>query len=205
MSLSNYGELKTAAANWLNRSDLTACIPDFVGLAHSDINADVRHWRMLNRATATLDSQYTQYPDDFVEADSVFLQHSPPLQLEVVLPRTIVARRAEYGHSTGRPRLIAFGEEIMTSPVPDQAYIMEMSYYQRLAAFSADGSTNWVLTYFPNLYLYGTLKQAAPFLHEDERIQVWDALYEQGLARLKRDNMSHALSAGVSSAPGIVF
>lgn len=93
----------------------------------------------------------------------------------------------------------------MTSPTADQAYTMEMSYFQRIAAMTEAGNTNWVLSYFPGLYLYGTLKQAAPFLHEDERISTWDGMYEQTLARLKRDNMSHALSGGVASAPAVVF
>jgi hypothetical protein len=37
MSISTYGELKAAVADWLNRTDLTARIPDFIQLAESDI------------------------------------------------------------------------------------------------------------------------------------------------------------------------
>ena len=33
MAISNYGELKTAVADWLNRDDMTAVIPTFIDLA----------------------------------------------------------------------------------------------------------------------------------------------------------------------------
>lgn len=40
--MQNYGELKTAIANWADRVDLTAEIPDFVRLAEGDIFRDLR-------------------------------------------------------------------------------------------------------------------------------------------------------------------
>ena len=40
MALSNYTELKTAIANWLNRSDLTSEISDdFIKLTEADFNS----------------------------------------------------------------------------------------------------------------------------------------------------------------------
>jgi hypothetical protein len=38
MALSNYGELKTAIATLLNRSDLTAAIPDFISMCDASLN-----------------------------------------------------------------------------------------------------------------------------------------------------------------------
>ena len=38
MALVNYSDLKTSIADWLNRSDLTATIPDFITLAESGFN-----------------------------------------------------------------------------------------------------------------------------------------------------------------------
>jgi len=36
MALTTYTELKASIADWLNRSDLTAAIPDFISLAEAD-------------------------------------------------------------------------------------------------------------------------------------------------------------------------
>jgi len=42
MPYTNMGELKAGIADWLNREDLTAVIPDFISLAQNRINKDVR-------------------------------------------------------------------------------------------------------------------------------------------------------------------
>lgn len=42
MALTNYGELKTAIANWLDRSDLTSRIPEFIAMAEDRIGRDTR-------------------------------------------------------------------------------------------------------------------------------------------------------------------
>ena len=52
MALSTYTELKTAIANWLNRSDLTDEISDdFIKLVESEYNAKLRIKAMLNSKT----------------------------------------------------------------------------------------------------------------------------------------------------------
>ena len=66
MALTNYTELKASIADFLNRDDLTAVIPDFITLAESGMNREVRHWRMETRKTAVLDTQYTALPTDFL-------------------------------------------------------------------------------------------------------------------------------------------
>ncbi len=37
MALTTYTELKTSIGDWLNRSDLTTAIPDFISLAEAQI------------------------------------------------------------------------------------------------------------------------------------------------------------------------
>ena len=66
MAISTYSELKASIANFLNRDDLTATIPDFISLAESSINNEIRHWRMETRAETTIDSQFTGIPSDWL-------------------------------------------------------------------------------------------------------------------------------------------
>ena len=67
MALNSYAALKTSIGDFLNRDDLTAVIPAFISLAEAQINRDIRHYEMENRATAQLDSQYLARPTDWVE------------------------------------------------------------------------------------------------------------------------------------------
>ena len=42
MAISNYSELKTAIASWLDRTDLTDIIPDFIALAETRHKRDFK-------------------------------------------------------------------------------------------------------------------------------------------------------------------
>ena len=57
MALTNYSELKSSIADFLNRDDLTSVIPTFISLAEAQFARDLRHYKMENRATGTIDSQ----------------------------------------------------------------------------------------------------------------------------------------------------
>ena len=41
MAISTFAELSTAAANWLDRSDLTDRIPEFIALAEARFNREI--------------------------------------------------------------------------------------------------------------------------------------------------------------------
>ena len=55
MALTTYTELKASIADWLNRSDLTAAIADFISLAEAQIERTLRTRQMLTRTTLTVD------------------------------------------------------------------------------------------------------------------------------------------------------
>ncbi len=69
MALSTYTELKSSLADWLNRSDLTSVIPDFISLAEAQIERQLRTRQMIVRATASFAAaaEYGTVPDDFLE------------------------------------------------------------------------------------------------------------------------------------------
>ena len=52
MAISTFAELKTAAANWLDRSDLTDRIPEFIALAEARFNRVLRIRDMETVSTA---------------------------------------------------------------------------------------------------------------------------------------------------------
>ena len=94
MALTNYTELKASVADYLNRSDLTAAIPDFISLTEAKLK---RRYKDFN-----------------------------PL--------------------------------------------------------SSSNANNWILTGYPDVYLYGALMEASPYLSEDGRVQVWAQLYAAAVA-----------------------
>lgn len=200
MALDTYGGLKTSVANFLNRSDLTADIPDFITLAHSDLNASVRHWRMVKRATATVSGQFLNVPSDWLEGLNIQISSDPVTPLGFASIQQMDQFRAQHP-SAGKPCWFAIhGSQLEFVPVPDGNYTVEMTYYAELDTLSDDTDANWLLTRYPNAYLYGALLQAAPFLRDDERVMLWQALYEQVIQKINKESDYAATSAATPLA-----
>ena len=87
------------------------------------------------------------------------------------------------------------------APVPDSEYTREIVYYQALPAL-ADNTTNWLLDSHPDIYLYGSLMQSAPYLQADERIGVWAGKFQQILEQLKTSDEKARFSG---TTPTITF
>ncbi len=67
MALTTYTELKASVADWLNRTDLTSVVPDFIALAEAQIERTLRTRQMIVRATASIDTEYSAVPADSLE------------------------------------------------------------------------------------------------------------------------------------------
>jgi len=188
MPITTYTELKSALADWLLRDDLTAVIPSFISLAEAGLNRDVRHWRMDKRSTATLDSQYSALPADFLQPTRLSLTSGTTFELELASQHDMMEMRSLATNSTGRPRYYALtGGEIEVFPTPGDSYTLEMAYVARPPALSDSNAANWLLTYYPDAYLYGTLMQAAPYLEDGERVGLWKSLYDNAIAGITAD------------------
>jgi hypothetical protein len=77
MALTTYTELKASVADWLNRTDLTSVVPDFIALAEAQIERTLRTRQMIVRATASIDTEYSAVPADFLETKSIKLNTNP--------------------------------------------------------------------------------------------------------------------------------
>jgi hypothetical protein len=192
MTFSTYDELKTAIAEWLARpgdATLTPFVGAFVTLAEARLNRRLRVRAMEATTTLALAGALTALPTDFLELKGVrlaageraVLPYAPPMVLDAVEQRT----------PTGRPRLHTLsGESLRVAPAPDGGHDVELTYYRRLPALSPSQPSNWLLAAAPDVYLYGSLLEAAPFLMSDERLPVWSAAFEAALRGLTEADAS---------------
>lgn len=197
MALTTYTELKTSVGDWLNRTDLTSVIPDFIALAESQIERQLRTRQMIVRATASISTEYSAVPDDFLETKSIKLTGTDPITpLSFETVDSLDNLKTQY-RSSGAPIFFGIvGGQIRVLPVPDATYTTELTYYAKLSKLSASVATNWLLTQAPDVYLYGSLLQAAPYLQDDARIPVWSSLYQAGLDQLQIADDRGATSGG---------
>lgn len=62
----------------------------------------------------------------------------------------------------------------LISPTPDATYPVEVNAYLQPQLLDASNQTNFFTNYTPNLLLYSSLLEAAPFLKDDPRVQTWE-------------------------------
>lgn len=196
MALSTNTELKASIADWLNRGDLTAQIPDFIRLAETEFN---RREEIVDEKSdaITLQASPVVLPTDCQVVTGLFyddiLARGP---IELCTPALLAERKAAFAQS-GRPVFAAVnknGTEMRLGPIPDQAYVARIEYETKLVGL-ATTATNWLLTDHPDIYLFGALMQAAPFLKDDARIGTWEAKLEKAFAQLKRLNERRKFAA----------
>jgi hypothetical protein len=205
MALSTYSELKSSVADWLNRTDLTSAISDFVSLAEAQIERNLRTRQMLTRANATIDTEYAAVPADFLEAKSFKINSNPVVSLQFETIDAIYNLAPKYS-SASKPLFFGvIGSQFLFLPVPDSSYTGELAYYAKLSKLSDSNTTNWLLTAAPDVYLYGTLLQAAPYLQDDARIATWSSLYKMGIEELQLADDRSSSSGGALIARAKTF
>lgn len=185
MSITTYTGLKSAIADWLLRDDLTSVIPTFIALAEADISRKMRHWQQEKKVRTSMDEEYEFLPDDWLQ--TISLRHSDGTEIRQVGVTEMAELKATA--RSGKPayyRVEAGRLEVY--PTPNAGYDVDLVYYARIEALSDAASTNWLLTNHPDILLYGSLLQSAPYLNDDQRVSVWGSLYAAALQSVQLDS-----------------
>ncbi len=184
MALDTYSNLKTTIANYLNRDDLTAYLGDFITLTEARLNRELRVREMVNTDTSITTVAGTQsyaLPTGYIEATTVIFQSDPYCTLRF-MSNTDFYNKYNTSQSSGKPPYFTIvGSNILLGIAPNSATTLQINYYKSLTALSDSNATNDILTNYPELYLYGSLAESAPFIMQDERINTWATLYKEAI------------------------
>ena len=183
-------------ADFLARSDLTSFIPNFVQNFEEDFYREPQNWTswMETALSVSIASSVAAVPSDYLGLRIAYIsgQTSAPLkrisldQLYQRYPRSLGTGQAVYISRNGAN--FEFGPEASDGTLAG-------TYYAKptLLRDDADGS-NFLTVSCPDLCLYGSLLAAQPFLQNDKRIPVWQALYNQAITsyrnRFKEEDYS---------------
>ena len=190
MAISTFAELKTAAANWLDRSDLTDRIPEFIALAEARFNRVLRIRDMETVSTAistTAGTREYSLPTGFVQMKEFHLTTDPITSLVYITPEMM--SRMWAGSTTGKPTVFTIiADNVRLGPSPDAVYTTSMLYYKTFTALSDSNTTSEMLTNNPDVYLYGTLLEAEPFIMNDQRVPLWLAAFEKAVSDIQNQD-----------------
>jgi len=187
MAINTFTTLKTAVADFLNRDDLTSAIENFIALAESQINRDIRHWKMEKRSSGQQSSadEYSQIPADWIETIRFHVTDNGTSPLDLISRAAMSDKRASNNDAIGTPTHYTHADgQFQLYPTPSSEINTELLYYAKTTALSSSNDDNWLLLEAPDVYLYGALLHSAPYLGEDERIAVWAQMYSASVTML---------------------
>jgi hypothetical protein len=175
-------------------------IPRLINLAERRIARELKVQGFINVVSGTLQSGVSVYakPDRWRDTVSINIGTGAQNNTRKVL----FARAYEYLLSYWPDRTATAQPEYyseydythwLLAPTPDADYPFEVLYYELPPLLDDVVQTNWLTDYAPQLLLYGTLLEATPFLKNDERIPVWQTMYDRAAAMLNGEDLAKIL------------
>lgn len=201
MPIATYAELQSAVANWLDRADLADRSPEFIVLAESRLNRQLRLRLAEREANLAVGAGAASValPADYGEALS--LRAADPARVLRFRDPVLIGR-------DGAPGLPEFwtvdGATVRFERPCGQAAVFVLRYLARLALSDA-APANALLTAHPDLYLFAALVEAGPYLRDAELLSVFEARLQQALAEVNaKEGRSRALATLASEPAGVL-
>jgi len=180
-----YTGLLASVADWLNRADLTANIPDFVKLTEAKIRRLVESQNITVDSTVSLTAETETLPATVKVLCTVELtDNSFKGSLGVRSMQQLADLKAFYS-TTGVPQFCACVNNVLyLVPTPDISYAARITFEPVIDPLTTT-ATNWLLVNHPDIYLYGTLIEASPFLRDDPRVPMFEKRFDAAILELK--------------------
>jgi hypothetical protein len=187
-----YDSLNSSVLQYLERNDAAVVnfIPQAIALAEFEIAENIKTLgqMIVANGTMTAGNPVIQKPARWRKTVSMTLTTA------IGEKQPILLRKLEYlgqywpdATATGTPLYYADYDydNWFVAPTPSANFAFQTLCYTRLAPLSSANQTNWLTQNAPNVMLFGTLKQTAPFLKNDARLALWGQMFDAALAALK--------------------
>jgi hypothetical protein len=173
MPFSNYTELKAAVTGWLHR-DLAAQIPDFITLAETRINRIAQVRMMENEVPLLLaaGARTIALPVGFTSPLAVWLGSTHRNPLSPATPEQLPV-----SDGPGCPQYWTIDGTKLAFERPTDVDRTVTLRYRGGFKLSDAAPTNALLGLYPDLYLYGTLLQAAPWMRDNDSLPLWNEMF----------------------------
>jgi len=175
-------------------------IPRLINLAERRIARELKVEGFINVVTGTLSAGQSVYPkpDRWRDTVSINIGTGTTLNNRKILFSRVYEYLRSYWPNALETDMPLFYSDYdyshwLLAPTPDAAYPFEILYYELPPLLDDIVQTNWITEYAPQLLLYGTLVEATPFLKNDERIPVWQSMYDRAAAMLNGEDLAKIL------------
>lgn len=204
MAITTYAELQSAVAGWLVRGDLTARIPDFIALAEARLNRVLR--TRLNEVDAPLatapGARRIALPAGLTQPLRLWLERPEGRQELPFTPIELLA----VSNRRGSPRGWSLDGAFLVLDRPADAVMALTLRMLRAYRLTDAAPSNDLLADSPDIYLFATLCEAAPFLRDADLAGACEARLARALADLTgRDAQGRAAGRLSTEIAGLML
>lgn len=204
MALDTVSNLKTAIMTWAERTDLSTIMTDVLSLTDARIRKDL--------AAQSVRVRDMEVVTDLAPSSGVVTLPTNFLAMKRVLALTSPVRRLEYkpqdwldeaypDSAEGSPSFYTIvGSSLSMFPVTSSD--IRITYYAYPTPLSDDDPTNWLLTKFPDIYLYGGLVELELYTGATENVAKWLAGYRAALDGVSNAGADEAITSGTARSAG---
>jgi hypothetical protein len=201
MAISNYGELKAKLSRYLFNQRFVADYDDYATMFEADANSRLRVLPMETSVLLTTSNGDVALPSDYLAWRTVRPTVDNPTAPAAIPPYD----ELDYVHPAYLPpvgrgfdRLFTIeGNTFKVRPVDDRTGAYEFHYYQKIPTLvGSDLNSNWLLTEYPNAYLFGVMVEAAGQGRNVEMAQLYKARRDEVIEEIKQ---RYALTTGATS------
>ena len=182
--IGDYASLVAKVKLWLDRDDLDAMMPTFIGIIEPYLNRTLRTPDMEAVTYPVATGGVFTLPADCLAVRGVSVAGRP---LDAMSP---ASQMAAFGSPQGIVGGCATSYSIRGNVVtlapggPTGTVTATLLYCQRIPALTFSAPTNWLLTSHPDIYLYGTLAQAEAYIENPDRAAQWTSLFDGAVESL---------------------
>jgi hypothetical protein len=232
MALTTYAELVEAVLAWLNRetdTDIEARVPDWIVLCEARIRRQQEWFRQIySLANAGVPLAISDYPQELPayvrEVTAMWNANTASHgEIEILTPsawRGFVKLDSSVGAVPRKAVIVpqmdrflqatdagaAQGAFLYLWPEPptDSTLSVDFEYIRDLDPITTNAVGGLFLRH-PDLYLYGTLVESAPYLQHDERLQLWESRFNQAVKEIniERERAQFAASRKRPTLPRV--
>ena len=168
-------------------------LPRLITLAERRIARELKVEGFIVPVTTTLQAGVSVYAKPDRWRDTVSMR---------IDANAIQARSYEYIRNywpddaqTGTPEFYADYDyqHWLIAPAPAVDTSIEILYYEQPRFLGDETQTNFITEYAPDMLLYGSLLEAAPYLKNDQRLQIWQSLYDRAAQALSGEDLKRII------------
>lgn len=198
----NYTEIKDMALGYADRqdTDITGKMDLFLKMVESRINRALETQTMITTVQTVLVDNVFEYtlPTGFLSIKDIKVVNTDnenySYPLEMASPERVTTFRLDGSDQ----RIFAIlGNTVQICSNPYDAtlnLVLEISYYQRLAALTNTSTTNWISTNHPDAYIFGLMVEINSYVKDADATMLWENRFNGVLSDITSQDIRHLWS-----------